>query len=71
MIQGVLADDQRGQVVLGDRQQRPAAALQDVGETESSQARVGVGVDEQDDNVIEPARLGLGRRGARPGQRDA
>ncbi len=70
VVQGVLADDQRGQVVLGDRQQCPATALQGVGEAKSAQTRVRVDVDEQDDDVVEPARGGLGRRGARPGQRD-
>ena len=53
MVERILADDERGEVVVGDDLERPAAALQGVGEAEAAEAGVGVEVDEQGDDVVE------------------
>ncbi len=69
VVERVLADDQRRQVVGGDGEQAAAAALEGVGEAEAGQAGVGVEAQQQDDDVVEPPGGGLQERGARPRQR--
>ena len=54
MIERVLADQQRREVVIGDRLQRPAASLQRVGEAQAAVPGVGVEVDDQQKDVVEP-----------------
>ena len=69
MIERVFAHQQRRHVIDGDGVQGTAAALQGVGETETAQAGVGLDVDQQNIDVIEPTGRGLGGRRARPRQR--
>jgi hypothetical protein len=54
VVERIFADEQGSDIVAGDGPQRPSAALQGVSEAESAMPGVGVDVDEEQENVIEP-----------------